>query len=109
MAHPVVVDDAGIRILLGLAVLLMVLGGAMVADGRRRRWWPWVLGLAILGFVPVLVSWGLQLTGVDPFSVRSSETPPAPGGVALGLPTYLVGCVVAGMTALRLRMDARTG
>ncbi len=65
------VDDSAVRTLLGIAVILVALGGAMATDARRRRLWPWAPGLAVLGFLGAVGSWLFPLLGTDPFSIRS--------------------------------------
>ncbi|MFN8620667.1 MAG: hypothetical protein U0869_08000 [Chloroflexota bacterium] len=97
----------GVWTLLILALLLIAFGAAMTTEGGRRRWRPWVIGIAVLGAVGVLVSWAFVLIGGDPWRVTTTASAAEPGRFVLGLPLYLVGCAVAAMSATRARPHVR--
>ena len=98
----IVVDETGSRVLLALALALVAIGAVMLRPGPRRRWWPWALGAAALGFLGVLANWIFLLIGDDPFSITTSTPVQGPDRLALGLPLCLAGCLVAGLCAARI-------
>lgn len=90
--------------MLGIAVALIALGAVMVRPTDRRRWWPWPLLIATLGFLGVLVIWIFALIGEDPFSVTTTQDPPLPPDrLAQASRCSLAGCLTAAVSAVRVR------
>lgn len=95
-------DDWSARVALGVALILVGLGAAMVDVSDRRGWWRWTLVLAVVALAGSLILWVLSVADMSAWTVRMVDSPPPPVRGVFGVPLYVVGSLVAAVFARRV-------